>query len=933
MVSNRIRAAVRLLIVFLLAAAALQAQGKITTPKEQFGWNIGDDYVLVNYTQYADYLKKLDQESDRMIVEEIGKSSEGRTMYLATITSPENHRKLARLKEISQRLAHAEGLTEDQARTLAAEGKAVVWIDGGLHATEVLGAQQLIENIYQLVSRTDPETMRFLNDVVILNCLVNPDGMELVSNWYMRESDPMKRSTNGIPRLYNKYAGHDDNRDFYMSALSETEAINNILFRTWLPQIVYNHHQTGPAGAVMFSPPFRDPFNYFFDPTVINELDEVGAAMHSRFSMEGKPGVVSRSGANYSTWWNGGLRTSPYFHNQIGLLTETIGNPTPVDIPFVLEKSLPKNDWPFPIQPQTKWKFRNSIEYSITANRAVIDYASRNKDRLLYNFYRMGMNSIERGNRDNWTTTTRRLEKIQAQIAKDRPAGATAARETAGGLGAATVPSTYFDLLRDKSMRDPRGYILPADQPDFLTATKFVNTLIKNGITIHRATAQFTANGKAYPAGSFVIKSAQAFRPHILDMFEPQDHPDDFAYPGAPPTPPYDSAGWTLAYQMGVKFDRLLEGFDGPFEKLNGEVKPPSGRITQVTGAAGYLLSHELNDSFIAVNRLLNNNEDVYWVKNSFTANGKTYPAGTHFIPAKPATLAKLQRLAQDVGLTFEATPTKPAGEALQLRPLRIGLWDRYGGSMPSGWTRMVLEKFDFPFTVVYPQQIDAGNLAQKFDVLIFVDDGIPETDGRGGGGFGGQPDNIPAEYRDRLGAITVAKSVPQLKKFLEDGGTVLAIGGSTSLGYHTNLPIMDALTETLPDGRVNSLPRTKFYVPGSVLQAKVDTTNPLAFGMPERADLFFDQSPAFRLKPDAEKKGVKAVAWYDMGTPLRSGWAWGQKYLENSAAILDATVGKGKLFLFGPEILFRSQPHGTFKFLFNGIYYGRSETVNLSQQ
>ncbi len=888
MVTNRIRSATHLLLVLLVTAAGLQAQGKITTPKQQFGFNIGDDYVLVNYTQYVDYLKKLDRESDRINVAEIGKSSEGRPIYLAIITSPENHKKLARYKEISQRLSHAEGLTDDQARALAAEGKAVVWIDGGIHATEVLGAQQLIESIYQLVSRTDPETTRLLNDVIILHCLVNPDGMELVSNWYMREREPDRRSTNGIPRLYNKYAGHDDNRDFYMTALPETDAINRVLFRDWFPQIVYNHHQTGPAGAVMFAPPFRDPFNFFFDPLVMTLLDEVGAAMHSRFATEGKPGVTSRTGANYSTWWNGGLRTSPYFHNQIGLLTETIGNPTPINIPFVPEKSLPKNDLPFPISPQGKWHFRQSIDYSITANRAVVDYASRNKDRLLFSIYRMGMNSIERGSRDTWTNTPRRIENVQIQVVKDR---------AVTGRGG-TVPLKYYEALRDPALRDPRGYIIPADQPDFLTATKFVDALIKNGITIHRATTQFSVSGKSYPAGSYVVKTAQAFRPHVLDMFEPQDHPDDFEYPGAPPTPPYDSAGWTLAYQMGVKFDRILEAFNGPFEKLAAEVKSPAGAITQVPAPAGYLLSHAVNDSFIAVNRLLKSNEEVYWVKTAFRANGKTYPAGTHFISAKPGTLAKLQKMTQEIGLTFEAAGTNPAGEALKLGPVRIGLWDRAGGSVPSGWTRLVLENFEFPFNVVYQTTFDSVDLAEKFDVLIFVDDGVPNA-------------------------------VPQLKKFLQDGGTILAIGGSTTLAYSLDLPVIDALAEIQPDGRALKLPRTQFYVPGSLLQAKVDNTNPLAFGMPDRADFFFDNSPAFRLRSDAERTGVRMVAWYDSNTPLRSGWAWGQKHLENTAAVIEATVGKGKLFLFGPEILFRSQPHGTYKLFFNGIYYGRAETVS----
>ena len=841
---------VRLILVSLILLwQPLHSQTRITSPKEQFGFNIGDDYVLVNYSQYVDYLKKLDRESDRLSVVEMGKSSEGRTMYLAIITAPENQKKLSRYKEISERLAHAEGLTPEQARALSEEGKAVVWIDGGLHASEVLGSQQLVENIYQLVSRTDAETTRFLSDVIVLNCLVNPDGMDLVSNWYMRDAEPSRRSLNGLPRLYHKYAGHDDNRDFYMSALVETDAINRVLFREWFPQIVYNHHQTGPAGTVMFSPPFRDPFNYFLDPLVITLLDEVGAAMHSRFAVEGKPGVTSRSGGNYSTWWNGGLRTSPYFHNQIGLLTETIGNPTPIDIPFVLDRALPKTDTPAPVEPQ-KWHFRQSIEYSITANRAVLDYASRNKDRLLFDIYRMGVNSIERGSRDTWTTTPRKL-----RVAKS------------------------FEDLRIAASRDPRGYVIPADQPDFLTATKFVNALIKNGVAVHRATAEFRVRGKSYPSGSYIVKTGQAFRPQVLDMFEPQDHPDDFAYPGAPPTPPYDIAGWTLAFQMAVKFDRILDAFDGPFEKLTAEVKPALGKITDVRAPAGYVFSHEINDSFVAINRLLQTQENVYWVTDSFSANGKTFPAGTNFVVAKSGTLAKLQKLAQETGLSFDAVATKPAGGAFELHPRRILLWDRAGGSVPSGWTRYVLEKFEFPYTVLTSNAFEQTNLNQRFDVIILVDD---------------------------------ASDVPPiaLRKFVDDGGTILAIGDSTKLAYQLNLPVTDP---------VAGLTRRDFYVPGSVLKARIDNTKPLAYGMPEYADFFFDSSPTFSLKPGAADAAV--VAWYDSGEPLHSGWAWGQKFLENTAAVVDAKVGKGRIVLYGPEILFRSQPHGTYKLLFNGIY------------
>jgi len=492
----------------------------------------------------------------------------------------------------------------------------------------------------------------------------------------------------------------------------------------------------------------------------------------------------------------------------------------------------------------------------------------------------------------------------------------------------------YYEILRNPVNRDPRAYVIPSDQPDFLTATKFVNTLIKNGITIQRATRAFQAGGKSYPAGSYVIQTAQAFRPHILDMFEPQDHPDDIPYPGGAPTPPYDSAGWTLAYQMGVVFDRFLDGVDGPFEKINGLAKPSSGTVSATSAAVGFLLSHQVNDSFIAINRLLAAGEDVYWLKQPLSANGKTYGPGTIYVPSKTSTIAKLQKLAEETGLNFEGISSKPVGEALKIRPLRIGLWDRYGGSMPSGWVRFLLEKFEFPFTVVYPATLDAGDLASKFDVLIFVTGGIPARDPRGPveNPFDPAPpaEKIPVEYRDRLGSVTVAKTVPQLRRFLEAGGTVLSIGTSTNIAYQLGLPIVNALTEKLPDGTERPLPREKLYIPGSILQVRVDNTNPLAYGVNEKLDVFFDNSPVFRLRPESTLAQVKPVAWFDTDKPLRSGWAWGQKYLQDGVAVIDAPVGKGRLLLFGPEITFRAQPHGTFKFLFNGIYYGEAEQVTL---
>ena len=653
-----------------ITAAAASAQ-TITTPKQHFGFDIGDDYQLATYTQFVAYWQKLDKESERMKVVEIGRTAEDRPQLMAIITSPENHKKLDRYKDISRRLALAEGLTDEQAHALAKEGKGVVWFDGGLHATEVLGAHQLIETVYQLVSRSDAETTRFLNDLVILAVHANPDGMELVSSWYMRESDPAKRSTAFLPRLYQKYIGHDNNRDFYMSTQPESTNMNRAMYIEWFPQIMYNHHQTGPAGTVMFAPPFRDPFNYNFDPLIPAQLDLVASAMHSRFAAEGKPGVTSKKGSSYSTWWNGGLRTTAYFHNMIGLLTETIGSPTPTSIPFIPAKQLPDSNLHFPIEPQV-WRFRQSIDYSVTANYAVFDIASRNKENFLYNIYQMGKNSIERGNRDSWTTTPRRVIAAETAVGgRGRGAATAGGDEPDGGGrgGRGGSPEEFKKLLRDPATRDPRGFILPADQPDFPTATKFVNALIKTGVAVHRATGPFTVAGKSYPAGSYVVKSAQAFRPHVLDMFEPQDHPDDIPYPGGAPTRPYDNAGWTLAYQMGIKVDRVLEGFEGPFEKLNGLQKPAPGKVTG-NATAGYTFSHASNDSFAAVNRLIAAGEDVSWVTSG-------PQQGAFFVAAKASTAAAVGKLATDLGLNFDGVPSRPSGDTFKLRKLRVALADQ----------------------------------------------------------------------------------------------------------------------------------------------------------------------------------------------------------------------------------------------------------------
>jgi hypothetical protein len=883
--------------VAVLAVASLAfptAQSRITTPKEQLGFNFGDDYQLANYKQIADYWRKLDAESDRMVLQEIGKTAEGRPQLMAIVTSPANHKNLAKYKDISRRLALAEGVSDDEAGRLAKEGRAVVWIDGGLHANEVLGAQQLAEMVYQMVSRTDEETMRFLDESIILFVHANPDGNDLVADWYMRNADPLKRSTAGLPRLYQKYIGHDNNRDFFASTQAETENINRVLYHEWLPQILYNHHQSGPAGTVVWSSPQRDPYNYNLDPLVILGLQALGTHLHQRLAAEGKPGATMASGGAYDGWWNGGIRNTGNFHNIIAILTETIGSPTPMRIPLVLQRQIPNRDLPYPIAPQ-EWHFAQSVEYSISFNRAVIDYAARNREHLLYNIYKMGRRAIERGSQDTWTPSPSRLQALA---------------ETTGGAGPSTDDAALWAELRKPEYRDPRGYIIPADQPDFLTAIKFVNALREVNISVQRATRDFEVAGKKYPVGSFVVMTAQAFRPHVLDMFEPQDHPNVIPYPGAPPTPPYDNAGWTLAFQMGVQFDRILEPFSGPFEPVaDWNVKPPPGRVMANKGV-GYSLSRSTNDAYRAVNRLLSQGDRVVALPDSF------------YVPQSAGVEPRLQKVADDLGVSFTASSVAPKAGGLALRVPRIGLWDQYGGSMESGWTRWILEQFEFPFTRVFPPDLDSGNLIAKYDVIIFVSGGIPSgrVEGRGRGGARGaapDPTDVPTEYRPQLGRMTVETTMPKVRRFIEDGGTVIAIGDSAmNLAQYLSLPLDDHLRENGAP-----LPRAKYFVPGSILTAVVNVSHPIGAGMNDTTYFFFDNSPVFRLRPGAAAAGVRPIAILYGAAPLRSGWAWGQKYLDGGAIAVEAKVGKGEVLLFGPEILQRAQPHGTFKLLFNGIF------------
>jgi hypothetical protein len=399
-------------------------------------------------------------------------------------------------------------------------------------------------------------------------------------------------------------------------------------------------------------------------------------------------------------------------------------------------------------------------------------------------------------------------------------------------------------------------------------------------------------------------------------MFEPQDHPNDFQYPGGPPVRPYDAAGWTPAFTMGIEFDRVLDDFNGPFETIAyGLIQKAIGKINASAAIAGYSFSTKENAAYYAINTLLTMGIEVYKNKDQYFVAANT---------ANKKLQETIESLSAEKGIIFNGLTAKPTNMNDKVMPQRIALWDRYGGSMSSGWVRWIFEKYNFPFQLIYAKEIDASNLKDKYDVIVFVEGAIPSLKPEASNGYEEKEpktEDIPEIYQASLGKITAQKSIPALNTFLQNGGTIVTIGSSANLAYHLNLPVRNALVETV-SGKEKSLPGEKFYIPGSVMQITLDNEYKANWGMYKNADVYFSASPVFNLLPDAiARKEVVPLAWYASDKTLRSGWAFGQSYLQDGIAAFEAKVGNGKLFVYGPEITFRGQTHSTYKMLFNQLY------------
>ena len=843
------------------------AQSAVPKPADVFGFEPGSDYKLAYYSQIVDYLEQLDAASDRADMIQIGESALGRPLYLMFISSEENLAKLETYRSISEQLARAR-IDSDTAKKLANEGKAIVWIDGGMHASEKAHAQMMPALAHRLVTEESDEMQEIRDEVIVLFMPnINPDGLDIVANWYYKYLGTPFETTNPA-WLYHHYVGHDNNRDWFMNNMPESEAVSQVIYNEWYPQIIHNHHQTSPAWARIFLPPFSDPVNPNIHPGVTTAVNLVGTAMANRFAMKKMPGVVSDF--QFSMWWNGGMRTAPYFHNMIGILTEVAhATPTPryydpKSKPEMLgsrRSDTPTNGtdifYPYPWEGGAS-HFRDAVDYMITASMGILSIAADRREKWLYNIYTMGQDAI---NHD----------------------------------------------------KETHAYVLPLEQWDQGELYRLVSVLRKTGIEVHRAKRAFTAQDTRYDAGSFVIYTGQAFGPMLSDLMEPQHYPDRRSADGSPQVP-YDLAGWTLPLQMGVSVDRISESFRAQLEEVTvTNLDPPAGKKTG-DDVYGYELTHKENRNVEAVNHLLGAGDRVFW---------NTSPAGQDgvvntriIVEAQEGTAERVKRLAEELGLHVEDLDSKPDGELHELEAPRIGLYKSWVANMDEGWTRWLLESFAFQIDTLHNKDIQGMDLSRYHAIVL------PHQNERSL--LNGHAKNtMPDEYTGGLGL----EGALSLKKFVESGGTLVALDGASDFAItQFGLPVRNV---------VKSIPAQQFFIPGSLIRTSINTQHPLAFGMQEETAVSFQRSRAFEtvklsgkgeggteeIEP-APSPAVQVIATYAEDDLLMSGWALGEKnHIGGKAAMVNVNVGDGNVILFGFRPQFRGQPGGTYKLLFNALH------------
>ncbi len=835
----------------------------VPTPESFFGFVPGADYKTFNYERDLAYFRALDAASDRVVIEEIGKSTLGKTMIVALISSEANLKNRERYREVARRLATARGTSDAEARALAKEGKAIVWIDGGMHSSEIANSQHMPELAWWVATSETDEARRIRDHVIFLAMpTLNPDGLDIVIEWYNKQlGTPFE--TTSQPELYHHYIGHDNNRDWYMFTQVETANVGRQLYHRWFPQIVYNHHQSSPFPGRIWGPPMKNPVNPNLDPLLVSTVNQIGEHMRKRFDLEGKPGYVS--GITFDMWWNGSMRGVPDFHNMAGYLTETalyrMATPrcyTPDEVPDTFGEAngnmpakTPTTDYTNPWMGGC-WHLRDAVTYMDTASKATLDYAAKLKEDLLYNIWFMGTRQIARG------------EKAQ------------------GG---------------------PYAYVIDlAAQHDATRTVEFLRTMRAGGIEVRQADQPFQAGGRQYPAGTYVM-GPQAFRPHVVDLMEPKVYPERRLYPGGPPDRPYDMTGYELSLQMGVKADRVTEAFPLPARMVD-EVPPAPGGVEGEGAVFG--LSPTLTMGVKAVNRLLKAGARVAWA-----------PDGTVVVSGIGRDV--VEREGRALGVPFRAMVAAPSG-ARPVRAPRIALYKSWMGNMDEGWTRWLLEQYEFGYKNLSNADIRTGDLSQ-FDVLILAD----EDAGRILNGH--LPGTMPDAYVGGVGVDGAAR----IRVFVENGGTLLAWDSAVDFAISTlGLPLRNAVADTRP---------TEFFIPGTLIRINTKPENPLAHGMEPSAIAMFNSSQVLTVVPPAAEgkhrapRNVDVFVEYARENFLASGWELGgSRYLAGRVAGARVPVGKGQAVVYGFRPGWRGQPHNTFKLLFNPLFVSTMEEAAPTQ-
>ena len=852
--------------IFSLLLIAVPAEAQIISPEEAIGFPVGADYKLARWETITGYLRSLAASSDRVILEERGKTTEGLDFVLVLISSPENLANLDRYKAIQRKLANPQEHSLTELERLAQEGKAVVMISCNIHSTEIASSQMSMELAYQLATENTPKVEEILkNTILLLIPSANPDGLSMVVEWYERTvNTPYEGAP--MPWLYHKYTGHDNNRDWFMLTQVETQLVTQILYEEWFPQVIYDVHQMGNRGARFVIPPYFHPVNPNIPPLLQRELALIGAQMALDLTSQGFTGVLSN--AVYDTWWHGGFRTVPYRHNMIGILTEaaSVNIASPI---FQRKSSLrghrrglseyaQQTNFPEP-WPGGWWRMRDIIDYEQAAAYSILSIVAKQKEMFLTNFYRMGLEAVEKGEGE-----------------------------------------------------PPRAFLVPTDQRDMDTALKMLRILQRGGVKIHRAKASFTADGVEYSAGTYVVLMAQPFRAHAKDLLEVQHYPRRIPAPGAPPERPYDIAGWTLPLQMGVKVIKAVNAFEVDLTLVE-EIPKTAGKLhtdgVDFQDAVVYALGNQTNLETVALNRLLQMDRyRVYQQQKETVWKDLHLPRGTIVlksdrIPGSDS--AELRHLAESLGIEIYALNQRYVDLKAQLREPRLGLYKPWVANMDEGWTRWVLEAHEFSYRNLTDAEIRAGNLAEWYDAIILPDMRASRMI------KGHAEGSLPPEYVGGIGSEGVAN----LRTFVEQGGTLICLNWATEVPMkHFGLEIADALESKQSSSQ--KVTGVKFFCPGSLLRVFVETSHPIGYGLEREMAVFFKSGPAF------EARGGKKVAAYPNFNPLMSGWIEGEKRIRQKGALWDVKLGQGHVILFGFKPQHRAQSHGTFKLLFNAIFY-----------